>query len=613
MSRKSKRAAAADERPERPRAVPAPAGPPRSALVWVLGATAAAYLNALAGRFVYDDHFLVLANPALESPKALLASLLRPQWRFMTNVAGVQGGRYFRPLFTAALAVQGWVFGGSPVGWHAASLALHLLATFLVYRLAKAWTLGDETALVAALLFGLHPVHAEAVAWVAALGDPMAGCLVLGALLLHERGRIVPAALLGLLAMLSKEAALALPLVVLARELLGRRGPGTAVLRALPAGFAALLALSLRYASLGFLSAPDPGSSGVAVTHLLLTVPRVVVSYLRMLVLPFGLGIAYGVEYVTSPASLAFLLPAAVLAALALFAARRRWSAAEGSALAVLVAFLLPVLDLRVFNAKESLLHDRYLYLPSIGFCLIAAGRLVSAASTARSRAALACGIGAVLFVLTVRQNGYFHDDVALVQRGLDVAGRRPFLLSYHAGLQLEGGRPDAAAATLQEALRIEPENRDALLNLAEVRRAQGRNADAEDAYRRAVRAGASAPDVYANFGLVLLLEGKGAEAEGWLQKALALDATQVPARYNLAWAYQKDARNADAEREYRETLKRSPEYAEARVNLGAVLLAQGKGPEAETELAEAERLAAGNEALRKRIAEVRATAKTGR
>src|SRR5260370_26689535 len=119
-----------------------------------------------------------------------------------------------------------------------------------------------------------------------------------------------------------------------------------------------------------------------------MTVPYVFVSYLRHLVASFYLSLIYGTSFITSATDPRFLLPFALIAALAilLWMYRKKLSGQAWTALALIVATLLPVLNLKVFH-YEYIIQDRYLHLPSIGFCYLIAMGVRRSAHTRKHRA----------------------------------------------------------------------------------------------------------------------------------------------------------------------------------------------------------------------------------
>jgi tetratricopeptide (TPR) repeat protein len=197
-------------------------------LARVLAVVALVLWQSLFGQLVYDDLWLVTRNPALQSVANLPSSLGAAYWDLADPAAAARIG-YWRPLTSVALFVGHALGSGSPVGFHAVSLAAHLIAVALAFLLAERLIGSTPIALFAALLFGLHPVQVEAVAWISAVNDPLGGALCLGALLAHlawrERGSHgwpLAAPLLFALALLAKESAIAWIPLALAIDV-GRR------------------------------------------------------------------------------------------------------------------------------------------------------------------------------------------------------------------------------------------------------------------------------------------------------------------------------------------------------------------------------------------------------
>jgi uncharacterized membrane protein len=170
--------------------------------------TGLVYAPTLRFRFVYDDLPQILNNPKLRSWGFAGNFLSGHVWDFDPTAAA---GNYYRPLFQYWLLLNYSLFGPEPLWWHVTTVLLHSTATVLVYILAKQ-ILRDLTAAgFAALIFGLHPIHAEAVAWVSGLTEPLLAIFLLSSLICHLRSHGKISVLLYFLALLAKESAVILP------------------------------------------------------------------------------------------------------------------------------------------------------------------------------------------------------------------------------------------------------------------------------------------------------------------------------------------------------------------------------------------------------------------
>lgn len=545
----------------------------------LLALTLLAFLNALHGQLVYDDRFQILRNPTVRSLAAIPGFFTQSVWQFMSSGASHPIGSYYRPLFNVVLTLNYQLFGLDVFGWHAVSLLLHLAATFWVYQLAKAWSLQPDLALAAALLFGVHPVHSESVAWASALPDVLAAAFLLPALVLYEQARRRPsphrlavASVLSLLAMLSKEIAVVVPAFLVCREALDPDRGSRRFRRVLPFLLAAALYLWARYEVLGFLSKVEPKASGVVASHVWFTLPSILTAYARLLMWPHPLAVAYGLTYVTSAADPRFWpLALAVVSLVAGGAWLVRSSPAGRQALLLLILFLLPVLNLKAFNQDESLIHDRYLYLPSVGFCFLLSLALHRLAGQRWFWTASGL-LAAAFFLLTIRQNRVWRDDLVMIQHALRVAPRRPFLFNYLGAYFAERGELPEAERHYRAALDANPDYYDSLTNLGDVYRVTGRFVEAETLYRGAIRLGAPYANTYYNLGVTLRSLGKFGEAETVLLQAVRMNPGDAGIWFNLAWIYEQQSRLEEAEKAYYDTLRASPAYVEPRINLAGLL-----------------------------------------
>lgn len=414
--------------------------PRRLALLVVLLATALAHGRALQHGFVYDDHRFVVRNPALEDLGAV--------GRFFTDPATASAAQgvepdVWRPLRTLLFALERAAFGLAPTGWHAVSLALHLLAVALGFGLAarllarrRDGAARGEPAValaagLAAAAFGLHPVTVEAVAWVSSQGDLLGAVLVLLALHASLRPGLRAAAAtvaLGVLGCLAKESAVVLAaLVPLLRLALPRdeRLPA----RAVTARAAAVLLATLGYLAVRQAVLPTPadlpplaqvdlpdGSRAVAVRAFLATATW----YTGLLLAPHGFPFDRNAVTHPPPATWAdpeVLLGAGVLASLALAAGRglRRPSVAPfaaGGALAVLVPVAGVLVPLKAFGAQRFL----YLALPGLGIGAVAAGLAIAARRPRLAPALAAVGVVAAgaLALATDARTRPWRDELSL-------------------------------------------------------------------------------------------------------------------------------------------------------------------------------------------------------
>ncbi len=415
-------------------------------LVLALAAASAALWPALSGELVYDDLLLVARNPALVSASELARSFTSAHWDLpgeaqAAGEAPIVG--YWRPLTMLALYLGRVVGDGATWGHHAVSLAIHLCGVALVFALAQRLARSVAVAGAAALLFGLHPVHVESVAWISAVNDPLAGVLTLGSLVSYLRWRDqgsrgapwLSGALL-LLALLAKESALAWFALAPALDAGRRVAAGERrFARIVPAFAPALAALASYYVMrVGVFDDAAAGFDRITSYLYTSTARRLTLRVellggaLALLVWPHPLNLFREVrpEVPWNDRTLWLAIGACVLwAALALWS----WRSARRELLAALLiapAGLAPAL-IGFESIGRFPLSERFLYLPAVGAALFVATLLVRStprwfALSGVGALALAAGLQAHARTAVWRsEETLFRDGVARSPRSMYV------------------------------------------------------------------------------------------------------------------------------------------------------------------------------------------------
>jgi tetratricopeptide (TPR) repeat protein len=460
---------------------------------------------------------------------------------------------YYRPVVLSSL----WPTRAGrarAVAYHATNVALHIATSVLVFAHSAGRLLATgRAAWLAALLFAIHPVHTESVAFVSGRTDLWAALLALAATLAwvpSARGaptwRMAAAGGMAFaLAALAKETALMLPVVLLAWERLrtvGRPARGApAITRWLPA---AAVAVAVVFALRAFAAGVGLGASGslaegtARIAADPLRALGVWSHYLRLLVIPWPLNAAYGMsEYAPSAATIA----GAALILLASFAAFPKSEGRIGAvALAWTIAFLLPVSGIVAISATE--ISERFLYLPSVGAALVLGHWADRALGAARWRipAAIACAaLGAVFAAGTIARSAVWRDDLTLFR---DIAATSPTraLAQSNLGLTyLKAGRAEEAAAAFERAIRLTPDFALAHTNLGLARQALGRHDLARQSFENAARLAPDHPGILINLGNGYLQRRRYAEAAAVYERIVRLrpGATDVQLQLGLVYA----------------------------------------------------------------------------
>jgi protein O-mannosyl-transferase len=344
-----------------------------------------AYWNSLGNDFVLDDRLVILGNQLISRIDNLPSIMVSSYWEGIGDSDGFI--RYFdtlyRPLVVVTYTLNYIVGGKNPAGFHIVNLALHLLVTLLLYGIARQIGLGIWAAFISAALFGVHPIHTEAVSYVVGRAELMMAAGVLASLWLAGQGRRVLSIIAFVVGLLSKEQAIVLPLLVPFYEFsLGQtKGMGT---RPLLARYTPYVLVIVAYAGLrlyalhGALYQP-PGllenpAAWAGLSTQVLTSLKVTGMYLSLFIWPAALSADY--SYYAVPLAQSLLEPA-VLGGLALWLGLiglAGWSLARRRITIAFCVWMTLLSYLPVSNLVipiGTLMGERLFYLPSAGLCLL--------------------------------------------------------------------------------------------------------------------------------------------------------------------------------------------------------------------------------------------------
>ncbi|HVW22776.1 MAG TPA: tetratricopeptide repeat protein [Opitutaceae bacterium] len=541
-----------------------------AALIALVGL--AAYLPTLRNGFVWDDDTVLAHNALVRSPDGIL--------RLWTTA---QQADYW-PVSLASFWAEWRVWGTDAAGYHATNLALHLACCLLLWSVLR--RLRIPGAALAALLFAVHPVNVESVAWITQRKN-LLGMLffLLSARLFLPwlergpgRGARAPYLLSLLafaLAMLSKGSVAPLPLVLLGAIAWRRRPTRSDWLALLPFFLvaAALAAVNVWFESRGFHGALR--QAGPA--ERLLGAGAAVWFYLGKALWPAHLSLVYP-QWRIDPGSALWWLPLLAAAGLtaALLAARRRLRPALFAWLyfGVMLAPALGFTD--VYFMRFSLVADHYQHLALIGVVALAGWAWAAWRWSAPAKGAVAAAAVLALALLTARRARAYRDEAALYRATL---AENPGCWMAYNGLgmlAMKAGQPRDALADLNEALRLNPEFAEAHLNRGALEFSAGRMEAAHADFAQAARFGPLQSAAHLNLAASDVALGRSAEAVPELQEALRLRPDYPEAYYYLGNAYQALNRLPEAAEAFAAELRLRPGDSDVEDYLGTVYAAMG-------------------------------------
>jgi protein O-mannosyl-transferase len=623
----------------RPASAPAPAAArerraDRLAVGIPLALTALVYLRCLPNGFVYDDNEMIRINRFIGDWSFIWKAFVNDLWWFRDPYRLPQSS-YYRPLQDVWLAINYHLFGTQPYGWHITSIIVQLIAVYLVFRITRELTRDRIAAGFAAALYGLMPIHAQAVVWACAIPLSMSGMFALGAILCFIRRKAAPRRLLALAlalfaaALLSHESPVILPVIIAAYVYLLEPIPEGAAAsvgaRILPAAresapfFAVDAAyFVLRLWVLGFIARIN-ATNDMTRAERLFSIPAAVANYLALLLIPWRAGPAHQLVMADGWSRAAFYLPLAGLAASAIalwllfanHAHRRIYLFCATWALAAIA----PVINLGSLSPVE-MIQDRYLYLASAAWCIFLGDVGAGLVAMGGAIAPLAAGAVAAFAIISGAWlwhiEPFWHDNVAYFSKCIEMF---PGSWLCHGRLALEleaAGNMRGAEHEFEVSSMLRPRDGAALYNLGVLHAQLGDYKRAEDELTRALKLLQHPPEVaYLELAEVADRAGDPEESERLLEQSAAMPEGPVPAEIARAKIKLTHRDYAGAEATLKSLLPQHRNSVEIWATLGAAAERQGRFEDALDDYRTALQLAPNVAALH--LATAIALAQTGR
>ena len=554
------------------------------------------YANSLLNSFVYDDYFQIVENPYVHSFRHLREIFATTVWSFQ----GAQGvTNYYRPLMSFGYLLCYQIAGAVPFSFHLANILLNIVVVLLVFSVVRRLS-GERVGLVAAGLFALYPLHTESVAWVAGVTDLELAVFYLLTFLIYLRrsesskGYGGQAALCAsfVLALLSKEQAMTLPVLLTLFEHFYRDDRARTTVpekmsRYGPLWGIAGLYLVARGIMLGGV-ASIVSRPGLTWYEVVLSAVSLLGTYLWKLTWPAHLSAYYVFHkssHLTDRNVLLALLGLAVC--WSLFALL--WRRAHLLSFAFILIFLPlgPVLNAKWMPA--SVFAERYLYLPSIGFCWLLAWSAVAfwhsdtplwLRPVARVVPLMLIAIACSYAVKTVARNRDWRTGEALFVKTLE-QGDASLIRNNLGAIYFNNGNLDGAEHEWLEALGAGPTNAFALDNLALLRQRQQRYAESLDYSERALRARPNYVMGHLNLAETLARMDRFAEAEWHYRVATAISPLSIRAHNNYGEFLFDSERLQDSQIQYERSVAIDPSE-EAYDRLGDIFQASNDCSRAE-------------------------------
>ena len=644
--------------------------------------TAGVYRPALDNGFVHDDKYQILRNPQLHSDQPVYRLFTTDVWGYTT--AGQESvSNYYRPFQMLTYRWTALWAGLNAEAFHGVNLLFHVLGTLMAYFVFRKLTGKFGLALSAALLFALHPIHTEAVIWIAALTELGCAFFYFFAFYLFLQVYPSPQSVLGKskklkvssenkthilwyrvgaliafgVALLWKEMAVTFPLVVAGYAFLF---PGSslplarrlqrAVWNSLPFLGVLSIYLGLRFVALGYLSKVQH-TWDMSGTQFFLSMVSLLGKYWLSMVVPSQLNAFHLFEPVRSLAEPRFFLALAGISGLLGLAILYRLSRPLVTlAISWVFLTLLPVLNIQ--GVGLNVFAERYLYIPSLGFCLLVVlwAEMLLDRLPEKSRswtaAVLMTPVVAFYGFQVLRRIPDWKEDYVFFSRAVEASPKSASMRNSLAHVLREERKDfDGAERESLRALEIAeaaspPDNRQiamACLNLSNISIQRQQYSKALELAEKGLATDDQLPMLRVARGVALVSLGRFEEARRvlleahqrqpndevvlhfigiialnfrqmelavqYLAKALEVLPTYLDAHNNLGAAYTAQGRYAEALPHFEQAAALDPRNATVYSNLGIVLARLGRTVEARTKLQQALLLSPNDDTARAELA----------
>jgi Tfp pilus assembly protein PilF len=525
-----------------------------------------AYLPVLHNEFlIWDDIPYIRDNPLIYSFN--LGEI------FTKNVMG-----NYHPLTILALATEYHLFGLSETGFHAVNLLIHLFNVALVsYAI---WLLAGrmEVALIAALLFGVHPLHVESVAWAAELKDLLYTFFFLGSYIFYlrfvkaqENKFYLISILLFTASLLSKGMAASLPVVLVLTDFLRGRKPDLKMWMEKIPFF--VLSIVFGLVSIAAQKAPD-----IVQDITFFTFPQRLVfacysfiTYLLRFLAPVQLSAYYpypskvngGIPFSYYIYVIAFL----ALVASVIYSLRVTKKLVFGLGFFAITVFLV----LQLLPVGDAIMADRYSYVPTIGLCYLAGEGLFSLWDKNYKTwvAILIIGLTGFFVTLTYLRSQVWKNDFSLWDDTIHKYQTIP-LAYYNRGLAYSNrNENEKAVLDYTKAIELKPTYKEAYVNRANIFRSQNRNEEALSDYNKALDIKPNFSIALFNRGILFMNQNRNEEAIGEFTRAIEINPGYFKAYCNRGVLYVNEKKYNEAIQDYNTAIELNPDYMEAYYNRG--------------------------------------------
>lgn len=540
-------------------------------LILVITVGFAAYSNSLTNKFLWDDELLIVNNEYIKDLHNAPALFTKS----ITYGSSIESNAY-RPLQMLTYALNYTVSKLDVRAYRLTNIAIHILVAIMLYWLTQLVSKNEVLSLITALIFVSHPIHTQAVTYISGRADPLAALFILLSSIFyikysHNKNKIsfyFLSILSFLLALLSKETALIVPLILLAYDYNYRSLRKVSLKRHTPFFLFGLIYIVLRKTVLNF----PVEKTIIDVTTFLERTPVIFKSltmYFKKLIIPLNLHMEY--EPIVPPiADIQVILGLAITSILILTAIMyRKRERLIPFSIAWFFINYLPISNIYPLNAFFA---EHWIYTPSLGLFILAGWAVVKIYEKGRILKQPVCLVLATLlvcnFCLTVKQNGHWKEPEHFYKRLLKYSPNS-FRVHYRlALLYFRKAMIDKGIEESKKSLKINPDYVPTYENLAAGYIIKGWHDKAIDICEKVLKMNPDSDILHNNLGIAYSAKGRDDKALIEFKKAIAINPNYTEAHNNLGSAYAIMGEREKAIALFMKAIDLNPNYAGAHNNL---------------------------------------------
>lgn len=548
------------------------------------------YFNSLGGKFFWDDWNIIIENPLVKNWSTVLKTFSPDYWLNVHAKAGGLTGQY-RPLRNITFTLDYTFWRTNPFGYHLTNYLLNLITVFLVAFVARKIFSCDRIAMLSGILFSVHPAHIENINYIKNRSDLLCLLFILLTLYLFITRRHFLGILTYILAVLSKEFAVMLPVFFVfymyLNSKLQKKQEWLKILPYLLISGLFILGQLLILKSDAQPQLVDPDISG---TNPILLVISTIINYISLMFLPVSLKVDRRIEVFGSIFNWQVFFFVLAVIVVMYFVHKSKDRAKYWLSIFWILTFLLPVSNIIPITGRAF--AEQRLYIPSFGgvlFLGLVLNNLLDKEKSKKLTMALIAAIVLFLGTKIIMRNHLWTDEILLWQHALKQDNRNLRAMNNLAASLFRRGYYQEAEKIYKEIIKFWQTNDGAWTNLGIISQMRGETDKAIEYFNKVLELSPHDYRSYANLGSIYLLKGDKQKAREFYEQALKFNQNIAGLYANLGIIYVSEKKYKEAAALFRKAVELNPDIIEARLNLASVYKKMGLEYESQQELREAE------------------------